>query len=172
MRPGTGAYPALPDGAASLPKPISPTTSNKGVPVEDVLMGLAYAVVRNFRGSVMKKLPRQKPILFAGGVSRNQAVVTALRDVLRLEGDELMVLDCSANLSSLGAALAGLQSRSTLSLEAVIEHLNQTPEVDLPDQSEAALANLASFGRMEIQDRHWIDPPAQGAPRQGLLPGG
>ena len=136
----------------------------QGVPVEDVLMGLAYAVVRNFRGSVMKKLPRQKPILFAGGVSRNQAVVTALRDVLRLEGDELMVLDCSANLSSLGAALAGLQSRSTLSLEAVIEHLNQTPEVDLPDQSEAALANLASFGRMEIQDRHWIDPLLKARP--------
>ncbi len=57
----------------------------EGVPNEDILLGLAYAVVKNYRGTVMKKLPMVRPIVFIGGVAYNQGIITALKDVLTLE---------------------------------------------------------------------------------------
>ena len=53
----------------------------EGVPVEDILQGLAYALVRNFRGAVIKKLPITRPVFFAGGVAHNDAIVNAMSDL-------------------------------------------------------------------------------------------
>ncbi len=39
-----------------------------GASVEDILLGLAYAVIKNYRGAVMKRLPLNTPIMFVGGV--------------------------------------------------------------------------------------------------------
>ena len=41
---------------------------------QDFALGLAHALVRNFRVSVMKKLPMAFPVLFAGGVTLNQGI--------------------------------------------------------------------------------------------------
>jgi activator of 2-hydroxyglutaryl-CoA dehydratase len=40
----------------------------EGVPVEDILAGLAYALVKNYRSAVMKKNSLALPVLFAGGL--------------------------------------------------------------------------------------------------------
>ena len=46
----------------------------EGVPVEDILLGLSYAVIRNFKSAVVRKLPVQPPVLVTGGVVYNEGV--------------------------------------------------------------------------------------------------
>ena len=128
----------------------------QGVSVEDILMGLAFAVVKNYRGSVMKKLPRKKPILFAGGVSQNQAIAAAFRDVLLLEEDELIVPDCSANLGALGAAAMGLKKSTPLNLVFVKDHLKRLQGELLQEKAVTTLPSLAFFSKVENQDKHEI----------------
>ena len=128
----------------------------QGVSVEDILMGLAFAVVKNYRGSVMKKLPRKKPIIFAGGVSQNQAIAAAFRDVLLLEEDELIVPDCSANLGALGAAAMGLKKSAPLNLVFVKDHLKRLRGEFLQEKAVTTLPCLASFSKVENQNKHEI----------------
>ena len=139
----------------------------QGVPVEDILMGLAHAVVKNYRASVMKRLPRNKPILFAGGVSKNQTIVTVLRENLKLMEDELIVDEHSANLVAMGAAVAGLQNRFPLDLDSIVAHLEQCEVVKPMVGVRSELPRLASFGVVDNQDKHRTESPAllsQGAP--------
>ncbi|WP_051086158.1 BadF/BadG/BcrA/BcrD ATPase family protein [Sediminispirochaeta bajacaliforniensis] len=49
----------------------------EGESVENILMGLAYALVKNFKGSIIKRQEIVKPVVFAGGVCFNQGIVTA-----------------------------------------------------------------------------------------------
>jgi len=81
----------------------------EGVPVADILLGLAYAVVRNFRVSVMKKLPLETPILFTGGVAHNKAIIQALKDVLELGEKELIVPEHFNVAAASGAAMIALK---------------------------------------------------------------
>lgn len=76
----------------------------QGVPVPDILLGLAHAVVRNYRGSVMRKLPLRLPILFAGGVSRIQVIIEAFRTVLDLAPGEVLLHEHAPMASAIGAA--------------------------------------------------------------------
>ncbi|HNT77073.1 MAG TPA: acyl-CoA dehydratase activase [Anaerolineae bacterium] len=55
----------------------------KGAPLPDVLSGLCYALVRNFRSVIGRGKPFEPPILFQGGVAHNRAVVRAFEDVLK-----------------------------------------------------------------------------------------
>ncbi|MGI6238143.1 MAG: acyl-CoA dehydratase activase [Christensenellales bacterium] len=76
-----------------------------GTSTEDILLGLCYAVVRNYKASVAGKLPLQKPVLLAGGTALNKGVVDAVRDIFKLDADELMVLGDSPVVTAIGTAL-------------------------------------------------------------------
>ena len=132
----------------------------QGVPVEDILLGLAYAVVRNYRSAVMKKLPRRKPIFFAGGVSKNQAVVKALLDILQLSEDELIVDDHSPVLGALGAAMFGLKNRLPLEVSSIEAVLKQERSVNPLIEVRPDLPRLASFGLINNQEKHRVESQA------------
>ncbi len=75
----------------------------EGVATADILLGLAYAVVRNFKGTIIRNLPVKEPVLLCGGVSLNAGVRSAVRDILKLDtlycGDEapcLAAIGCAA----------------------------------------------------------------------------
>ena len=76
-----------------------------GESIEDILLGLCYAVVRNFKASVAGKLVLQKPVLLAGGTALNKGVVTAVKDVFKLKDGELIVLETSPVVTAIGTAL-------------------------------------------------------------------
>lgn len=124
----------------------------EGVPLEDILLGLAYAVVRNYRVAVMKKMPLEKPTLLAGGVGRNGGVLNALRDVLGLEDHELIVPDHMDTLSALGAALIAAKERIPFDIHCLLRVLSQInlrgPENGTP------LPPLAAFGRDDSSGKH------------------
>ena len=73
-------------------------------PLEDIVAGLCFAVARNFKSCLARGKALTPPVVFQGGVAANQRVVRAFREILDLDGDELIVPDYHASMGALGAA--------------------------------------------------------------------
>ena len=82
----------------------------KGVPREDLIGGLCYAIVHNYLNRVVGKRKIGRRIMFLGGPSLNKAVVAAFEDVL---GRGLIVPKHREVLGAFGAAVC-LQEKTTL----------------------------------------------------------
>ena len=83
------SIPRIAAGAGVFAKRISRTTSRRGCGGGHSL-GAGLCRGADFRVSVMKKVPLEKPVLLAGGVARNTSVSTALKSVLGLNENELI----------------------------------------------------------------------------------
>ncbi|MBS4030655.1 MAG: CoA activase [Clostridiales bacterium] len=88
----------------------------EGTTVNDILLGLAYALVKNYRANVVKKNPIQKPILLTGGVIYNNAIVRAFQDVFKLRAEDIMIPDNCGNIAALGAAIIGIKDSLSLNI--------------------------------------------------------
>ena len=77
----------------------------EGVPVEDILLGLCYAMVRSYKATIVRGLPVRPPVVLAGGVSLNSGVVRAVREVFGLDEDKLLTSEDMLFLQAAGAAL-------------------------------------------------------------------
>ena len=114
----------------------------EGCPVEDILLGLAYAVVRNYRGTVMRTKRVEPGLVFVGGVAHNMGVQRALNDVLKTT-DEITIPTGFDSSGALGAAL--LAQREHLVCGAAFWTasfaLNTGEHITLP-----ALPQLGTFG--------------------------
>jgi predicted CoA-substrate-specific enzyme activase len=84
----------------------------KGYQPPEVLKGLCEAVARNFKSSIVKGKRFSKPVLFIGGVAVNNGVVQALRNILQLAENELIVPPTYAWMGAIGAALIEMKSSS------------------------------------------------------------
>ena len=78
----------------------------EGVAVEDILLGLSYALIRSYKSMVVRGLPERKPLLLGGGVVHNAGVIRAIKDVFNLADDELFASEDTALLQAYGAASA------------------------------------------------------------------
>ncbi len=130
----------------------------KGVPVEDILAGLAHAMVKNYRGSVMGKLPRNKPILFVGGVVHNQAIIDVLKEVLSLADEELVVAEHFAVIGALGAAVVAEREGHLLDMRELLEALEQDEDFFEEDLPMEPLPALAPFGEDDSIGKHDFEP--------------
>lgn len=132
----------------------------EGTPVEEVLLGLAHAVARNFRTSVLRRLPLAPPLLLAGGLARNQAVAHALREQLGLEREEFIVRPDSHLAGAIGAAGLALAQALPLDIRALLDALlhPQPPRAG----NGAVLPPLGGFGQGDAHGRHQT-PPDHGA---------
>ena len=81
----------------------------EGVSAEDILLGLAYAVVRNFKTSVVRKHPVRKPVLLSGGVVKNRGVIRAVKEIFGLEDGEMVCDDCGTVVSAAGLAMLAME---------------------------------------------------------------
>lgn len=86
-------------------------------PVHDIVAGLCYAVARNFKSNMAKGKQLEKPIIFQGGVAANAGVVRAFRDILKIEGDELIIPKYYTSMGAIGS---------------VFHILSNTPEEEKP----------------------------------------
>lgn len=116
----------------------------EGVAVEDILMGLADAVVRNYKSAVIKKLPIQKPVLFVGNVAGNDGIVTALKDVLELSDSKLIIPNHYNTIGAYGAALLAVKDQAPLDLAALKTTLNTLNDV-ITDYDSIPLMPLGRF---------------------------
>ena len=141
----------------------------EGVPVEDILLGLAYAVVRNFRVSVMKKLSMETPILFSGGVGHNQGVIRAFKDVLNLGEEDLIIPEHFSVMGAAGAAMIAFRENLETDIFTRSGPVSLSPDAfgGLPGRTGShsvdgiSLPPLVSFGLDDSLDKHNISAPAE-----------
>lgn len=76
----------------------------EGVSTPDILLGLCYAMIRNYKATIVRRLPICKPVVFCGGVTCNAGVIRAIRDVFGLSEKELIVPEFARYEAALGAA--------------------------------------------------------------------
>jgi predicted CoA-substrate-specific enzyme activase len=76
-----------------------------GTPVHDIVAGLCFAMIRNFKGQVIKGRNLGKPIAFQGGVAANKGIRWALLEVLELKENDLIIPEYFAVMGAAGAAL-------------------------------------------------------------------
>ncbi|OGN99855.1 MAG: hypothetical protein A2Y58_02035, partial [Chloroflexi bacterium RBG_13_51_52] len=81
-----------------------------GTPVYDIVAGLCFAMIRNFKGQVIRGRDLGKPIAFQGGVAANKGIRRALLEVLGLEEEDLIIPEHFAALGATGAALSSKES--------------------------------------------------------------
>ncbi len=93
----------------------------EGVSTPDILLGLCYAMIRNYKATIIGKLPMDKPIAFCGGVTQNIGVVQAIKDVLKLSDEELIVPEEAIYTSAIGASLL---AEDTLTIQQLYSCMN------------------------------------------------
>ncbi|MDC7126295.1 MAG: acyl-CoA dehydratase activase [Spirochaetales bacterium] len=127
----------------------------EGESVNNILMGLAYAVVKNYKGTIIKRRELVKPVVFAGGVGLNQGIITAISDVLKLESDELIVPELCGNISATGTALLAGRNNYAIDLSSLIKFLESHDS--FCDESPSELQSLYPFGSGYGSFKHKIN---------------
>ena len=87
-----------------------------GYPKEDIIAGLCKSVVINYLNNVGKGKKIQPPIIFQGGVSKNQGVVKYFKEIL----NEDIIVDVNSHLmGAIGIAILARKNKTgkTYSLE-------------------------------------------------------
>lgn len=79
---------------------------NLGFKKEDILMGVAYALVRNYFSMLSKGKNITPPYVFCGGVSRNKAVIKAMEEYL---GEKVYVPEYSFLMGAIGVAILSME---------------------------------------------------------------
>ncbi len=130
----------------------------EGVPVEDILLGLAYAVIRNYKVAVMKKLSLKKPVMFIGGVAHNQGIFTALKDVLNLTEEELIIPLYFSNIAALGAAIIAAKDNVIIDLKKLLNSVEQLKKDYEEADDEIELPRLTPFGEGDSLGKHNCKP--------------
>ena len=130
----------------------------EGVPTADILLGLCYALVKNYKASILRNQIPQTPVYLASGVMKNQGVITALKDLLGLKEDDYILDDNASFLGALGAALKAEELGVLLSEQSLVQTI-LSPTV-MEDNS--GLLPLASFCQEDDQPEFNTVPYVEG----------
>jgi len=84
----------------------------KATPVHDIVAGLCFALVRNFKSTVGAAREFERPIAFQGGVAANPGIVRAMESVLGLGEGELIIPSEFGCTGAIGAALVAMRTDS------------------------------------------------------------
>ena len=95
----------------------------EGVSTPDILLGLCYAMIRNYKATIVRRLPVCKPVVFCGGVTCNSGVIRAIREVFGLTEEELIVPEFARYEAALGAAL---KASGSFTLRQLNDSLDRT----------------------------------------------
>ncbi len=94
----------------------------EGVSTPDILLGLCFAMIRNYKATIVRNLPLRKPIAFCGGVTKNIGVARAILDIFNLTDDTLLIDEHAAFAAALGAAA---HAEVPMSVQTMIDTLSQ-----------------------------------------------
>lgn len=99
----------------------------EGVPIQDILLGLCYAVVKSFKALVVRGLPVHAPVALSGGVLLNGGVARAVREVFGLSDEELALDRVNLYFQATGAALHAASCGKAASLDGLAKVLEKHP---------------------------------------------
>ncbi len=86
--------------------------AQEGTPLHDILLGLAFGLVRNYMATLVRGENLKPVISLQGGVMKNQAVTYAFRKFLGLEPDKIVVPRMFDVLGAYGCAVLAGSDRS------------------------------------------------------------
>ena len=92
----------------------------EGVSTPDILLGLCYAMIRNYKATIVRRLPVCKPVVFCGGVTCNSGVIRAIRDVFDLTEEELIVPEEARFEAAIGTACRAEGTFTLAQLDALL----------------------------------------------------
>ncbi|MHB8996544.1 MAG: acyl-CoA dehydratase activase [Armatimonadota bacterium] len=103
----------------------------KATPLRDIVAGLCYALVRNFKSTVGSAAKIVPPVAFQGGVAANAGIVKAMGEVLEVDEGQLIIPEHFGCMGAYGAILSTRASAlrpdwSKLHELAEFSHLSQT----------------------------------------------
>lgn len=100
----------------------------EATPVHDIVAGLCYALVRNFKSNIAKGKEFIRPISFQGGVAANKGIIRAFEDLLNLKPGELIIPEYFSTMGAIGAALTLMEKRiysPFVGVKAIEDHLKK-----------------------------------------------
>ena len=100
----------------------------EGVTTPDILNGLCYALVRNYKSSILHNKPVATPVYLAGGIMKNKGVLQAILDLLGLSDGDYILDENSEYLAAIGGAQAAHNQYSISELIACIRQETQSLE--------------------------------------------
>lgn len=119
----------------------------EGVPSADILKGIAYALAKNYKGAVMRRLPIETPVLLIGGVGNNKAIVDAFRDILNKTELELIVPDHFDVAGAIGAAIIAKEKQLKLNFRIILKDFQIVDNIENDEDDD-----LPSLNKIEIED--------------------
>ncbi|MGV8146590.1 MAG: acyl-CoA dehydratase activase [Alkaliphilus sp.] len=134
-----------------------------GVNIEDILLGLSYALIRNYKANVVQRAKIEKPIMFVGGVAKNRGVRRAIEDIFSFEKGELIVADNPASIAALGAAILAKKNLKKMKIEDI--PLKMAEAVAKSNEAADFYKSLEEFGLGDAKDKHLVKI------RQGVFEG-
>ena len=118
----------------------------EGVCTPDILLGLCYAMIKNYKATIVRDLLVDKPVAFCGGVTKNRGVIRAIKEVFGLQEDELIVPAYASFAGAVGAALHASGSFTSEQLFLAADHMKESHHGSLsalPASSENTLSDPA-----------------------------
>lgn len=122
----------------------------EGTSLNDILLGLCYALVRNFKSNVVQKHEVQKPVLLAGGVIYNEGIVRAIKEVFNLK-DEEIILNQHELTACYGACKIAAEKGQVIKVEELLEEKEITKKVA---HKPSIFEPLSEWGKGDSKDKH------------------
>lgn len=130
----------------------------EGVKTEDILLGLSYALARNYKANVVQHIKVEKPVMFVGGVGHNEGVIKALKDIFQFSNEDMIVSSACSNMGALGAALLDSDNSRICILQELINGIN---EIEVINEDGLVYEPLKKYGDKDSLDKHMCKIPVE-----------
>ena len=117
----------------------------KGTPMPDILLGVAYSMARNYLSNLVRGRQLHPVVSFQGGVASNGAIKHAFCDLLSFSDGELIIPEHYQTMGAFGAALFAIEqekSQQTLPLAGLLEKLPDTGSLLLDGSQDSFFPSL------------------------------
>ncbi len=131
----------------------------EGTSIDEILLGLSYALVRNFKSNVVQKNNLEKPVIVTGGVALNQGVIRAIKETFELSDTDIIVNKNAAIVSAIGTALIACDKKLMVSINSLLEIIVKPERFEL---NTTYYKPLLSFGIKDSIDKHVCAPLKEG----------
>lgn len=121
-----------------------------GTKIEDILLGLCYALVRNYKANVIQKNKVITPVILTGGVINNIGVLRALKEVLSIEDKDLIIDGNFEYISCFGACKVASKKNLTIKCDT----LSKNKKIKCVNKSKSIYEKLDKFGQKDSINKH------------------
>jgi predicted CoA-substrate-specific enzyme activase len=112
----------------------------KGTPMPDILLGVAYSLARNYLSNLVRGRTLDPVISFQGGTASNLALKKAFGDLLHFNNANLIVPEHFNTMGAYGAALLAHEkgpSTNVWTLAGIIQHLKKGQDMRYTDHEDS-----------------------------------